>query len=170
MLTLDCMQNFLSAAAEEFDICGQFAIDVRDEWQALRKPLLRALDLKLHHCAELGSIFPGTDDLFAHAKPAQIFERKINSSFGKIRAHILPEIRQLQGGACAIGKLLPLRIAVSAEVKHQVANWIRRIPAVAQQIVERVVAGDPLVLAESRQQIRKFIDRKSTRLNSSHLG
>ena len=112
-----------------------------DQRQTLREPFPRALDFKLHHLAERGSVFAVADRFFAHAEAAQVFERKINSSFGKVRAHVLPEVRQLQRGASVIGKLLALGIAVSAEIQHQVADRIRRIPAIAQQIVERFVAA-----------------------------
>ena len=127
--------------------------------QPLRKPFPRALDFKLDHLAERGSVFAIPNLFFAHAETAQIFEWKINSSFGKVRAHVLPEVRELQRGASVVGKLLPLGIAVSAEIQHQVAHRIRRIAAVAQQIVERFVAGDALILPERGQQVRKFMLR-----------
>ncbi len=158
-MAFDGVQNFLPAAAEEFDVGGQCAIDFPDQRLALRKPFPRAFDFKLHHLAERGSVFAVADYCFAHAEAAQVFEGKINSSFGKIRAHVLPEVRELQRGAGVIGKLLALGIAVSADIKHKVAHRIRRIPAIAQQIVERFVAADTLILPESGQQIREFMFR-----------
>src|SRR5208282_2814310 len=102
------VQNFLPSAAEEFDVGSQFALDLRDQRHALRKPLPRAFDFKPHHLAERGSVFAVTYCRFTHAKTAQVFEGKINSSFSKVRAHVLPEVRELQRGAGVIGKLLAL--------------------------------------------------------------
>ena len=158
-MALDGVQNFLPAAAEQFDVDGQCAVNLRDQWQALREPFPRAFDFKFDHLAERGSVFAVPYRFFAHPETAQVFERKINSSFGKVRAHVLPEVRELQGGAGVVGKLLALGIAISAEVQHQVADRIRRIAAVAQQIVEGFVAGDRLILPERGQQIREFMLR-----------
>ena len=36
ILFLDRVQDFLAAAAEKFEIDGEFAIDFRDQWEALR--------------------------------------------------------------------------------------------------------------------------------------
>ncbi len=82
---------------------------------------------------------------------AEILQREINAALLEIGAYVLPEVGQLQGGAGEVGKLLAFRIAVAAEIQDQVSHGIGGIAAVAEEIVERVVAGDGLVLAESAQ-------------------
>jgi hypothetical protein len=57
----------------------------------------------------------------------------------------------LQGGAGVIGKLLALAVAVSAQVKHQMADRIGGISAVSEQIIKAFVARDSLVLAKGGQ-------------------
>src|SRR5260370_20887491 len=129
---MDRDENFLSAVAEEFDVGGQCAVDFRDQWHALYEPFSRTFHFKLDHLADCGRIVAVAYHFFAHAEAAQIFERKINSSFGKVRAYVLPEVRELQCGAGVVGKQLALGIAVSAEVQYQMADRIRRISAVAE--------------------------------------
>ena len=57
MLTLDGVQNLLPAAAEEFYVGGQRALDFRDQRQALREPFPRACDFKAHQLAKGGGVF-----------------------------------------------------------------------------------------------------------------
>ena len=100
-----------------------------------------------------GRVLAVANRFFAHAEAPQILQRKINPSLVIVHAHVLPEIRQLQRGASVVGKPLPLGIAIAAQVQHQMPHRIRRIAAVAQQIVERLVAADTLILPERGQQI-----------------
>ena len=58
-----------------------------------------------------------------------------------IDGDILPEVRQLQGRAGVIGKLLALPSRISAQIQHQMSHRIGRIAAVAQQIVESLDSG-----------------------------
>src|ERR1700692_1054697 len=102
MLALDCLENLLAASAEKFNIDGQFRLDFRDERQALREPFGGTFHLKLHEFAEGGCIVFCADYIFINAEAAQVFERKIDSSLGKIRAYVLPEIRKLKRSACVI--------------------------------------------------------------------
>jgi len=68
ILLLDRAQNFLAAAAEEFEIDGEFAVDFLDQRQALAKPILRAFDFKLHHGTERGSVLIARYVVFAHVE------------------------------------------------------------------------------------------------------
>src|SRR5437899_5741448 len=79
-------------------------------------------------------------------------ERNINAAPLEIARHVLPEIGKLQRSTRVVGELLPLGVAITAQVKHQAAHRVGRIAAIAEHV------------RPSR------IDRKSTRLNSSHLG
>src|SRR5205814_3022068 len=70
---------------------------------------------------------------------------------------VLPEIGQLQCGAGVIGKTLTLRITVSTKIKDQMADRIRRVAAIAEQIVKRFISGDGLVLTKRLEQICKWL-------------
>ena len=125
--------------------------------QAAVKPFARALDFKLHHLAKGRRVAVLLRVFLADRITAQIFERQIDSAFGVVDADVLPEIRQLQRGAGVVGKLLALGIVIAAEVEHEMADGIRRIAAVGEDIVEGFEAGDGLVLAEGDQKIGEFV-------------
>src|SRR5579863_2896325 len=48
---------------------------------------------------------------------------------------------------------MALCVSITTQVKHQPADWIRRIAAVAEQILPGSITVDRLVLPESREQI-----------------
>src|SRR5271155_5379835 len=150
-LALNCIQNFLPAAAEEFYVGSQRPIHLCDQRQALVEPFPRPLDFKLHHLAKICRIVAVANGFFTNPKTAQILERKIDSPPDKIRTHVLPEVCQLQGSARVVGEQLAFIISVPAEVEHQVPDRICRILAVAKQLVERLVAAHSLVPPESGQ-------------------
>src|SRR5438477_1636145 len=66
----------------------------------------------------------------------------------EITANVLPEVGELQGGARAVGKLLPLRIAIAADVQHKPADGVGAAAAIVEELLEPVVACDALVLFE----------------------
>ena len=76
---------------------------------------------------------------------ARSFQREIDSPFGVIDGHVLPEVRQLQGGAGEIGELLPFGIAIAAQVQHQMSDRIGRVLAITRHIGECRIArsSDP---------------------------
>ena len=63
----------------------------------------------------------------------------------------------MQGGAGEVGKLLALGVAVSAEVEHEMADGIRGVAAIGQDVVESFEAGDGLILAEGDEQVGEFV-------------
>src|SRR5208283_1034215 len=76
---------------------------------------------------------------------------------GVIRAHVLPEIRQLQRSAGVVGKLLAPGIVITAQVKDKMSDGIRRITAVSEDIVEAFETRDGLILPERDQQIGELV-------------
>ena len=90
---------------------------------------------------------------------AQVFQRQIDSAFGVVDGYVLPEVRQLQCGAGVIGKLLALGIVIAAKVEHEMADGIRGVAAVGEDVVEGFETGDGLVLAEGDEEIGKFVLR-----------
>ena len=76
------------------------------------------------------------DVVFADLEPAQVFERQIDAALGVVGGDVLPEVGELQGGAGEVGELLALGVAISAEVENEMADGIRRVFAVGQQVVE----------------------------------
>ena len=65
------------------------------------------------------------DIVFGDVEAAQILEREIDAVFRVVDGDVLPEIGELKRGAGEIGKALALGVAVSAEVEHEVSDWIR---------------------------------------------
>ena len=157
VLLLDRVENFLAAAAEEIEIDGQFAIDFGNQRKALAEPVAGALNFKLHHRAESGSVLAVRDLVFADIEAAKVFERKIDAALGVVGGYVLPEVGELQRRAGEVGKLLALGIAISAEVEDEMADGIRGILAIGQQVVESFEARDGLILAEGDEQVREFV-------------
>jgi len=58
---------------------------------------------------------------FGHSELTQVFERQIDSAFGVVDGNVLPEVRELQGGAGVIGKLLALGVVITTEVENEMA-------------------------------------------------
>ena len=85
-------------------------------------------------------------------------QREIDAVLCEIDRHVLPEIGKLQRGTGGIGKLLPLGIAIAAQIQHQVPHRIRRIAAVAEHIVPILIAGDALILLEGLNQAIERLD------------
>src|ERR1700730_9772728 len=165
ILPLDRVQNFLAAAAKEFEVDGEFPVDFFYERQTAMEPLTRALNLRLHHLAEDLRVAVVSDVFFAHTESAKALDRQVNAAFGVVDAHVLPEICQLQRGAGEIGKLLAFGVTVAAEVEHKMAYWVGRITAVSEQIIKASVARDGLVLTEGTQQVREFVLGNFERFN-----
>src|SRR6266496_4686670 len=153
ILTFDGVEDFLAASAEELDINGNFAADFADQRQSSVEPFSGALDFEAHHLTELWRVAFGGEVTLRDLKAGQVFEWKVDSSLLVIDADILPEIRQLQGGAGEVGELLAFGVAVPAEIKHEMSDWIGGIVAVTEQVVEGLITGSGLVLAECGQQI-----------------
>src|SRR5215471_434559 len=157
MLVLNGVQDFQASATEEIEVDSEFTIHSFDQRQALPEPVTGALNFKLHHGAECGSVLLVRTVVLADAEPAHIFQWQIDAAFFVIAGDILPKIGELQRSASEVGELLPLVVAISAEIEHQMADWIGGVVTISQHIVERFEASDRLILAEGRQQVRKFL-------------
>ena len=125
----------------------------------MTEPVAGALDFEPHHRAERGSVLTLGDVLFTDSKAAQVLKRKIDAAFGVINADILPEIRELQSGTGEIGKLLPLRVAIPAEIEDKVTYRIGRVVAIAHHVVEGFKTCDGLILAKGGQKIGELMRR-----------
>ena len=159
MLALDGVENFLPAAAEEFEIDGEGFVYFFNERQAAEKPFVGALDFELHHLAEGVGIEILSQIFFRHCELPQVFERKINSAFGIVDGDVLPEIGELQSGAGVIGELLAFGVVIAAEIEDEMADRIGRVTAVGENIVKGFETGDGLVLAEGDEEIGEFVFR-----------
>src|SRR5205814_8476219 len=103
----------------------------------LTEPIARTFDFKLHHLAKGGRVLFLCDVALCDTETPQVFEWQIDAALRVIDADILPEIRQLQGGAGESGKLLPFGIAVAAEAKHKMTDRVGGVMAVRQNCIER---------------------------------
>src|SRR5262249_55830159 len=112
------------------------------------KPVARSFDLEFHQSEKLWSCTAGCDHVLRYTEAAHVIQWKINSSLAVVDRNVLPEVRQLQGGAGEIGEFLPLCIAISAGIEHQPADGIGGILAIAKQVFEALVARCCLVLAK----------------------
>ena len=104
---------------------------------------------------------------FGHSELTQVFERQIDSTFGVVDGNVLPEVRELQGGAGAIGKLLALGVVITTEVENEMAYGIGGIVAVGEHIVEGVETGDGLVPAKGEEEVGEFVLRDVERATVS---
>ena len=84
----------------------------------------------------------------------QQIERKIDAIFLQIHRDVLPEIGELQRGAGGVREALALGIAIAAQIQHQTADGIRRVAAIAEHVVEGLVARHGLVLFEGAESDR----------------
>src|SRR5579862_5255170 len=66
---------------------------------------------ELEQLAECRRIFTVKNHSLADTKPAQVFEWEVDSSLGEVGTHVLPEIRQLQGGTSVVRKALAIVVA-----------------------------------------------------------
>src|SRR5437667_6245716 len=159
VLPLDGVEYFLPAPAEELDINGKVLADSAYQRKSKCEPLSGPLNFEAHHLAKLSCVLAGAYLVFAHTIPPQVFDGKIDSSFPKVGANVLPEICQLQRSTGEVRELLAFLIPVSAQIQHEVSNRIRRIAAISEQVLERMILGRGLVLAKCGQQIGKFMPR-----------
>ena len=80
-------------------------------------------------------------------------ERNVDAALFEVPRNVLPEICQLQRRASGVRKLLPVLITIAAKIKHQAADGICRIDAVADHGVPRRVTPDGLILTECFEKI-----------------
>jgi hypothetical protein len=151
ILFLDGVQDFQAAAAEQIEVDGEFTVNLADERQSLPEPVAGALDFEFHHLAESRGVLIADDVVFGHAEAAQVFQRQIDAALGVVDTDILPEIRELQRGASEVRELLPFCVTVSAEIENQMADGVRRIVAIVENVVESFEPSDGLVLPERGQ-------------------
>ena len=85
--------------------------------------------------------------------PLPGFERDVDAVLLQIHRDVLPEIGELQRRAGGVRKALPLGVRVAAQIQHQPSHRIRRIAAVAEQLLPVAIARDGLVLHERADQI-----------------
>src|SRR5688572_13044178 len=82
-------------------------------------------------------------------------ERDVDPVLPQVYRHVLPEIRELQSRAGRIGKALPLRIGVAAEVEQQSSDGISRMLAIEENIIPGRVSCHRLIVYEGGYQVRE---------------
>ncbi len=77
----------------------------------------------------------------------------------QVLGDVLPVLGQLQGGAYQVGEPFPVRGSRAEDVQHDAADGVGGQPAVGQQLIEGLVAGDVLVVAVGLDQVAKGLGR-----------
>src|SRR5258708_6833591 len=91
-LVLDGVQNFLSAAAEEFKVDRQLAIHFLDQRQSAIEPFARTLDLEPHELKELRRCATLCDIVSRHTETPPNFPPQLDPPFPEAHTHTHPAI------------------------------------------------------------------------------
>src|SRR5579859_7142557 len=147
----DGVENSEAAAAEHFKVDTEAPVDHFCERIAFGEKLARTSDEIFHQRNVAIAELARDDFVFADAVLRGHIERNIDAAFFEIARNVLPEVGKLQRRASRIGKLLTLRVAVTAKIKHETADGIRGIEAVADHLVPSLITLGGLILAEGFQ-------------------
>jgi len=66
----------------------------------------------------------------------EVLCRDVHAAPIEVAGHVLPEVRQLEGGADVVGARLPLGIAVPEESEHDTPDRVRRAATVLENVRE----------------------------------
>ncbi len=97
-------------------------------------------------------------------------ERDVDAAFFEIARDVLPEIRELERGAGAVGEMLAFGVAIAAEIENEAADGIRGIDAVVDDGVPIFIALYELILAEGFEQVGEGLLRNVLRKNGFTKG
>jgi hypothetical protein len=89
----------------------------------------------------------------------EVLLRQVDAAHAVVLRDVLPVLHELQTGADPVRELDALGGGPAEDVQHEFADGIRRELAVADQIVERRIAGDQLVLPVGLDQAEQWIGR-----------
>ena len=96
--------------------------------------------------------------------------RHVQASAAPIPTEILPEIRQLKGGAQGIrGSIEPI-VAIPGDPQHEPADRIRRPATVVEHVAPRSIAGRRGILTERTDEIVEQRHRQVERPNGVRNG
>ena len=89
------------------------------------------------------------------AEAPPILFRQVNSADLEVPGYVLPKIGQLQSRANVIGQEGRFLAVSSAEVQDQMADRVRRVLTISQELLEGLIAFDDLVLFEGKEEIEE---------------
>ena len=167
VLAFDGGEDLKAATREQSDIEGEVLGDFVFKWEVragtnrervrTSKNFMRARNAGVaRRCAM---------SCFGDAEATEVFKRKIDSFLAVVEGYVLPEIGELERGAGVVGKLLALGIAVSAKVEDEVSDGIGGVATVGEEVVERFVSSDGLVLTERREEVGELVLRNAELTN-----
>src|SRR5262249_11277773 len=79
--------------------------------------------------------------------------RHVDAAAAVVDAEVLPEVRELQSGAEAVGRLVQRRVVIAGDTEHESANRIRRSAAVVEHVAPGGVAIGRDILTERAHEI-----------------
>src|SRR5262249_8275326 len=118
-----------------------------------------------HQLAEGGREAALRDLNFCDTEALEAFERKIDAALAVVYRDVLPEVSELQCGAGVVGEVLAFRVGVAAEAKDEMADGVRGVLAVVEDVSEGRKARDGLVAAEGDEQIGELVLRDAELLD-----
>ena len=149
---LNFPQDRQAAFAKQFDISPHRDGNHIEQGSPLLEERASTIDFKSHQFAKCGRETAGMKIAVVETESASVLIRQIDSAeILIISPHVLPEIGELQTGANVVGERGPGRVETFTKIKNQSANGIRRILAIAEQLVEGRVTFNTLVLLEGGQ-------------------
>ncbi len=157
--TLDRTQRRAAAGDERRDRKGISPGQRPRERRALVEQHSRARHLEGHQRPQLRA-WPLEAPRSASGTPkrAQILGRQIDAPGGVILADVLPVLGQLQRAAHLVRQPHALRRGEAEDPQHELADRVGGQRAVAEQLLERLIAADELVAAVGLDQPPERID------------
>ena len=98
--------------------------------------------------------------LLAHAKAPHVLERQVDAAAGKVLAHVLKVLGQLERAADAVREGDTRGGGDVEHVQHQLSHRVGGKLAVAEQVLEALVAARALVAAVGLDQAQEGIARE----------
>ena len=87
--------------------------------------------------------------------PVQVLQGQVDPAFYQVHPDVLPEVGQLERGTRSVGQDLAFSVPVAAQIEHEMAHRIGRVPTVFEHIRVGPVTRYDLVLPERGQQVSK---------------
>jgi hypothetical protein len=163
VIRFDAVEDREAAVREEPHLAAEPAVHHVGEEEPAREQLARAGDLERQALSQRCGGPPAPERFEAPPETIEVFERDVDAvALGEVGAHVLPEVRQLEGGAHVIGARRALVVTMAEETEHDAADRVGGAPAVLEDVGE---GGEPAARAggvapERRQEVAERLERQ----------